>query len=236
MSQKMILIRLIAIGFMVTALVSYSILLIEAKKEIVFLTQNFQTGTSLESVSRQLDTANYLNYQLEDSTASGFAMAIWLQPPMNTNYGRIQFDWDEKLISLETEELVALEKSAAVVLILLFVGLTIFQLLLALGKPLGEFAWGGQYKVLPQNYRLGSIMAFLFCIACISLVLQVPLEWIPAILPSWLIQFSYGALTILFGFSVLGNTLSKSKKERVLGIPLASMIFLSCFLIFYSIL
>ena len=30
-----------------------------------------------------------------------------------------------------------------------FAGMTVFQLLLALGAPIGHMAWGGKYKKLP---------------------------------------------------------------------------------------
>lgn len=40
--------------------------------------------------------------------------------------------------------------------------LSLFQLSLALGAPMGKFAWGGKYKVLPRNLRIGSIYLSLF--------------------------------------------------------------------------
>ena len=38
-------------------------------------------------------------------------------------------------------------------------GLAVFQALLALGAPLGAFAWGGQHRVLPTRLRVGSAVS-----------------------------------------------------------------------------
>ena len=39
--------------------------------------------------------------------------------------------------------------------------LSLLQLSLALGAPMGQFAWGGKYKVLPRNLRIGSILSLI---------------------------------------------------------------------------
>ena len=39
--------------------------------------------------------------------------------------------------------------------------LTVFQLALALGAPLGHFAWGGKDRVLPAGKRVASLVAIL---------------------------------------------------------------------------
>jgi len=48
---------------------------------------------------------------------------------------------------------------AAVGLCVLLGALAVFQALLALGAPLGRFAWGGQHLVLPTPLRIGSAVA-----------------------------------------------------------------------------
>lgn len=40
----------------------------EARKEVVFLCDNFKKGVTEESVRRQLDTGNFLTYHSEDSS------------------------------------------------------------------------------------------------------------------------------------------------------------------------
>ena len=39
--------------------------------------------------------------------------------------------------------------------------LALFQVALALGAPLGHFAWGGQDRVLPARKRIGSVVSIL---------------------------------------------------------------------------
>ena len=39
--------------------------------------------------------------------------------------------------------------------------LTVIQLALVFGAPLGRFAWGGQHRVLPARLRVGSAVSIL---------------------------------------------------------------------------
>ncbi|KXK27350.1 MAG: hypothetical protein TR69_WS6001000225 [candidate division WS6 bacterium OLB20] len=39
-----------------------------------------------------------------------------------------------------------MQQAAAILAILIFLGLSVFQLLLVTGMPIGEFAWGGSTK------------------------------------------------------------------------------------------
>src|SRR3954452_9080085 len=48
---------------------------------------------------------------------------------------------------------------AAVVASVVLTGLAIFQVLLAAGRPLGRFAWGGRNEVLPARLRVGSVVS-----------------------------------------------------------------------------
>jgi hypothetical protein len=48
---------------------------------------------------------------------------------------------------------------AAVLVCLLLGALAVFQVLLALGAPLGHLAWGGQHRVLPTRLRVGSLFS-----------------------------------------------------------------------------
>ena len=48
---------------------------------------------------------------------------------------------------------------AAVIAVVVFGVVSIIQLLLALGKPLGKLAYGGKYETLPSNMRIMSVGA-----------------------------------------------------------------------------
>ena len=49
--------------------------------------------------------------------------------------------------------------TAAILIWLLLAALAVFQLLLAMGAPLGRYAWGGQHHVLPMALRVGSVIS-----------------------------------------------------------------------------
>ncbi|MFJ8235558.1 hypothetical protein ACIQ34_07405 [Ureibacillus sp. NPDC094379] len=53
---------------------------------------------------------------------------------------------------------IGLVNISSIVVAIMFVALSIFQVLLSLGFPLGEYAMGGFYKVLPKKLRIMSII------------------------------------------------------------------------------
>jgi len=52
-----------------------------------------------------------------------------------------------------------IENIVAIIAIILFGIMIVFQFLLVLGLPLGHLAYGGKYKELPTNLRIMSILA-----------------------------------------------------------------------------
>ncbi len=104
--------------------------------------------------------------------------------------------------------------------ILILIALSVFQLLLIIGKPLGSYAWGGQYKVLPKKLRIASVFSvvlyFMFGAFLISKAGVV------SIIPDS--SFLTVAMWVSTGYFVLGifmNAISRSKKERMLMTPVA---------------
>lgn len=111
--------------------------------------------------------------------------------------------------------------SVAVAAICVILGmLSVFQVLLIVGLPLGRFAWGGQRMVLPPRLRVGS--AF-------SVVLYVIFAWIALerakatdVLPGD--GFVIVATWVLASYFVLGsvmNAISRSKQERLTMTPVS---------------
>jgi len=47
----------------------------------------------------------------------------------------------------------------AIIFCIMLAALAVFQFALALGAPLGRFAWGGYHTTLPANLRIGSLVA-----------------------------------------------------------------------------
>jgi hypothetical protein len=54
---------------------------------------------------------------------------------------------------------VPLDQLSAAFACALLVGLTIFQVALIAGAPLGRMAWGGKHRVLPANLRIGKAVS-----------------------------------------------------------------------------
>ncbi|MCX6499490.1 MAG: hypothetical protein NTU93_11935 [Arthrobacter sp.] len=102
----------------------------------------------------------------------------------------------------------------------LLAALTIFQVALIAGAPLGRMAWGGQHRILPANLRIGSAFSIvvyaLFAYAALSKAGLVPL----------LVNHSFTAITMwvmtaYFALGVVMNGISRSKPERLIMTPAA---------------
>lgn len=105
----------------------------------------------------------------------------------------------------------------AIILTVVLVGLTGFQLALAVGAPWGHFAWGGQHRVLPVGLRIGSVVSILVY-ALIAVIAWDRVGTIDVFPDS----FSEVAMWVIFGYFVLGiamNAISRSKPERYTMVP-----------------
>ena len=108
--------------------------------------------------------------------------------------------------------------------------MSIFQILLIMGKPYGEYAWGGQHRVLPKNLRWGSVLS-LFIYAFMALA---TLEH-AGITNTFLSEsFANTAMWVIFGYTALGifmNAASRSKKERNTWTPILVVMAVVTFLV-----
>ena len=112
---------------------------------------------------------------------------------------------------------------AAILFCVLMAGLTLFQVALICGAPLGRFAWGGQDRVLPVQKRVGSVISIGLYLIFVVVVLQraglaevIPLPTVTAV-----------ATWVLAGYFVLGiglNAISRSKPERWTMAPLCALL------------
>lgn len=117
----------------------------------------------------------------------------------------------------------------ALALTVILIGLAIFQAALALGAPLGHFAWGGQHKVLPARLRVGSAVSILIY----ALIDLVAWDRVGAIdlLPD---VFSAIAMWVIFAYFTVGilmNAVSRSKPERFTMVPVCLVLAVLSFLI-----
>ncbi len=109
-------------------------------------------------------------------------------------------------------------------------GIAVFQLLLALGKPYGKYAWGGQHPgVLPMGYRIASGVSIAVYGFLISVVLSA--TGIINIYSDSFENTGMWAVVALSAISVLMNAVSRSKPERLWAPYAAAMLALSLIIV-----
>ena len=119
---------------------------------------------------------------------------------------------------------------AALIAVVFFIVLSIFQLLLAIGLPLGKLAYGGKYEKLPTNMRIMSIVAIgIFVLASISVLERAGIiiifnNPILTMVIVWIIA-------IYLAFNTLLNVLSKSKPEKLIMTPISLISTICCFIV-----
>ncbi len=110
--------------------------------------------------------------------------------------------------------------TAAIVAAVMLAGLALFQLALALGAPIGRFAWGGTRRVLPTPLRIASLVTMGIYGLC-GLVLLDRAGLIHVMPNDELVRVATWGLVVLFAMGTLMNLASPSRDERVLMTPVA---------------
>ena len=119
---------------------------------------------------------------------------------------------------------------AAVIAVVVFGVVSIIQLLLALGKPLGKLAYGGKYETLPNNMRIMSIGAIgIFALGVISVleragIITILNNPILTLVIVWIIA-------LYLAFNTVINAISKSMKEKLIMTPLSLISAICCFIV-----
>ena len=111
---------------------------------------------------------------------------------------------------------------AAITLVVILSLLAVFQLALALGAPLGHFAWGGQHRVLPGRLRIGSLVSIV--IYAIIAVLALDRVGLIDVVPD---VVSTVGMWVVFAYFVIGiplNAISRSKPERYVMTPVVTVL------------
>ncbi|MQR94296.1 hypothetical protein [Fictibacillus phosphorivorans] len=121
---------------------------------------------------------------------------------------------------------------SSIIVAIMFVSISVFQVLLSLGYPLGEFAMGGFYKVLPKKLRIMSminaiILLFMSVVFLKHTDVLYGFDFLPTNTLVWII-------TIFLGINTITNLLSQSKKEKRMMTPFSSIAFLLCLFITLS--
>jgi hypothetical protein len=109
--------------------------------------------------------------------------------------------------------------TAAYILVAVQIIVSLFQLALVLGAPMGEYTLGGQTQ--------GKLSAKLRIVSAISLLLNLAIAGhylaqtgtIQTLLPSDLNQIANWALVAFTASGLVMNSISRSKKERNMWVP-----------------
>jgi len=119
---------------------------------------------------------------------------------------------------------------AAVIAVVVFAVVSVIQLLLALGLPLGKLAFGGKYKRLPTNMRIMSIVAIgIFVLASLSVLERAGIIII-FYNPIFVLVIVW-VIAVYLAFNTFLNAMSKSKKEKLIMTPLSLISAICCFIV-----
>ena len=187
----------------------------EAEKEIKVLCQMFNPGDEAGYVNTTLETANLMSYERQQDQ-------LIMKSAYNLYTASCSIEFTENdLIGVRSYR-TTFNLSSFLVWISVFIsaGYMIFQLLLAMGYPLGEYAWGGKKKVLPKTYRYGSGVSVLIFVFSILLLLGYKFEFMR-------IPEAFPVFGILFLISAIANFNSESRKEKRTGTPAAILLYLT---------
>ena len=116
-----------------------------------------------------------------------------------------------------------------VILLVALIGLSVFQILLAMGKPYGRYAWGGAHVVLPRRLRIASALSVVLY-AIFALIVLDAAGYVT-------IFASKIPILVLASYSTLGivmNALSRSNKERAVMTPLVTVLALCSWLLYFQ--
>ena len=118
----------------------------------------------------------------------------------------------------------------AIIAVTGFFGLTVFQLLLVFGFPLGNAAWGGKHRILPANLRIASFFsALIFVFVSLSVLEKV--EMITVFHNPTLVKWIVWIFTAFLGLNTLSNFFVGSKFEKRYMTPVSLFLCLLCLFI-----
>lgn len=109
--------------------------------------------------------------------------------------------------------------------LLILAALAILQAVLISGAPIGQFAWGGQHKVLPTKLRIGSVVAIILYIL-FALLLTDKAGLIDVVSDS-VANIGIWVVTVYLISGVLLNAISRSKSERLVIAPVTLVLAIS---------
>lgn len=114
----------------------------------------------------------------------------------------------------------------AFIALLTLSGLTLFQIALIFGAPLGRYAWGGGSKVLPMRLRVASVTSIALY-TTFAVFIANKAELVDFIGNRQVLDIGMWVFTVYFFIGIGMNALSRSKPERYLMTPIAGVLAVS---------
>ncbi|MCH4889858.1 hypothetical protein EZV73_19905 [Acidaminobacter sp. JC074] len=109
---------------------------------------------------------------------------------------------------------------------IIFFIISIVYILVALGKPLGEYVMGGKDKLVAKNMRIVILVSVLVQWFAILILLQTA-GILPLIFSALVTRRICIFLSVYLSINVLMNLFSRSKKERYTMTPLSLIVAIS---------
>ena len=104
----------------------------------------------------------------------------------------------------------------------LLLGVAVMEVLLIMGRPLGEYTMGGRYKVLPPLFRVLAASSLVLQLFGAAMILQGG-----GLMSMWfggnVIKIICFVFAGFFAVNTAMNLISPSKKERCVMTPLAAV-------------
>ncbi len=118
----------------------------------------------------------------------------------------------------------------AIIASVLFFLMSIFQVLLAIGLPLGRAAYGGKYETLPKKLRIMSLIAVgIFVFGIITVLERAAIMTVfNNDLLTTIVIWIYAVYSTL---NTLMNAVSKSQWEKRIMTPISLVIAVCCFIL-----
>ncbi len=112
--------------------------------------------------------------------------------------------------------------------------IAVFNVLIIIGLPLGEFTLGGKYKVLPLKMRVLSGISILIQLLAMVSILQVG-EMISEVISMSVAKGICIVFAIYLVLNTIMNFFSHSKKEKYVMTPLALISSVCFFCTFFGV-
>ena len=124
--------------------------------------------------------------------------------------------------------------TSAVIGATLFGAIVILYMAICLGAPLGEYAMGGKYKVVPLRNRAAIAVSILIQLFGIVVLLQQG-NVMQVGLPEGVVRISCYVFAVYLSLNVFMNAFSRSKKERWMMTPLSAIVATCYWLVIFGV-